>query len=430
MLTSFFNALNSLVGNEEGTFPTQKAISEGKGSVELSEERRLCYVAMTRAKTHLVLTWRREVSYFAGSTFKTKDADRSRFLRILVSKRDGGKKPRATSSSGLGQRSQTQMKKKQKNLNALTKRELHSEANRYLSTNPTTGLRPKQRQVRSQPPSKDIHSVTKQAIQSGTDKYVAVDPITGLRPRQRQVSSQQSPDKDINAVAKRGVSDANQSIAIDPITGLRPMQRQVSKKPPLRSKDVKPVIKREIHSAAISYPAANARAASKKSWDDWEPSTKKKPIEEIPKIRPMVPNQANVKSVPPNFASPQATRRSYSTQMQQSSNGQREMVPPPRRRETAMPSNRMRNKNSTPSSHPQRKPRNIVGELPPDLDSTMFFPVGSAVKHNFYGRGIVQNPPKTDYADFAEKMLVRVKFSDGDGEWNVPMETVAHTFDA
>ncbi len=37
-----------LVGNEEGTFPTQKAIAEGEKSIELSEERRLCYVAMTR----------------------------------------------------------------------------------------------------------------------------------------------------------------------------------------------------------------------------------------------------------------------------------------------------------------------------------------------------------------------------------------------
>ena len=42
-----------LVGNEEGTFPTQRSIAEGEGSIELSEERRLCYVAMTRAKVCL-----------------------------------------------------------------------------------------------------------------------------------------------------------------------------------------------------------------------------------------------------------------------------------------------------------------------------------------------------------------------------------------
>ena len=286
------------------------------------------------------------------------------------------------------------MKKKQGNLNSMTKRELHSEANRYLSTSPTTGLRPKQRQVRSQPPSgNDLHAVTKQAIQSEADKYVAVDPMTGLRPRQRQVSNQPPSGKEFSSVTKLG-----------------------------------------IHSAATNYPEANARAAPKKSWDDWEPSTQKKPIKEIPKIRPVVPNkgahmQANVNSSPPNFTRPQATRRSYSDQPQRN-NGQREMISPPRRREPEIPSNRMRNNNSAPSSSSQRKPRDIVGELPPDLDSTMFFPVGSAVKHKFHGRGIVQDPPKTDYAEFAEKLLVRVKFSDGDGEWNVPMESVVHTFDA
>eukprot|EP00984_Skeletonema_dohrnii_P035783 scaffold35966_cov211-Skeletonema_dohrnii-CCMP3373.AAC.1 len=423
-----------LVGNEEGTFPTQKAISEGKGSVELSEERRLCYVAMTRAKTHLVLTWRREVSYFAGSAFKTKDADRSRFLRILVSKRDGGKKPKATSSTGLGQRSQTQMKKKQGNLNSMTKRELHSEANRYLSTSPTTGLRPKQRQVRNQPSTKDIPSATKQGFHSEANEPVAIDPITGLRPKQRQLRSQPPPGNDLHAVTKQAIqSEADKYVAVDPMTGLRPRQRQVSNQPP-SGKEFSSVTKRGIHSAATNYPAPNARAAPKKSWDDWEPSTQKKPIKEIPMIRPVVRNtgahmQANVNSSPPNFTRPQATRRSYSDQPQRK-NGQREMASPPRRREPEIPSNRMRNNNSAPSSSSQRKPRDIVGELPPDLDSTMFFPVGSAVKHKFHGRGIVQDPPKTDYAEFAEKLLVRVKFSDGDGEWNVPMESVVHTFDA
>lgn len=387
---------NSLVGNEEGTFPTQKAISEGEGSVELSEERRLCYVAMTRAKTHLVLTWRREVSYFAGSSFKTKDADRSRFLRILVSKRDGGKKPKASSSTGVGQSSQAQMKNQRKNLNSFTKRELHSEANKYLSTDPTTGLRPKQRQVRNQPPDKDLPSVTKQGLHSDANQYVAIDPITGLRPRQRQASNQPPPSRDFKAVTKRG-----------------------------------------LHSEATNNPAVNSRAAPKKSWDDWEPSSQKKPIKEIPKIRPSVPNtgvnkQANAKSSSPNFTSLQATRRSYPDQLQRN-NGHREITSPPRRKEPERPPNGMRNNKAIPSpTRAQSKPRNdMIGELPPDMDSTMFFPVGSAVKHKFHGRGIVQDPPQTtDYAEFAEKLLVRVKFSDGGGEWDVPMESVVHTFDA
>ena len=141
--------------------------------------------------------------------------------------------------------------------------------------------------------------------------------------------------------------------------------------------------------------------------------------------------QANTNPAPPKLSSPQTTMRSYSTQQQQRSNGQRGMVTPTRRREPEVSpsSTRMRNNSSDSSSRPQRNTRNIVGELPPDLDSTMFFPVGSTVKHKFHGRGIVLDPPQKDYAEFAEKMLVRVKFSDGDGEWDVPMESVAHTFD-
>jgi ATP-dependent exoDNAse (exonuclease V) beta subunit len=79
-----------VVGNEDGTFPTSRAIQEGEGSVPLEEEKRLCYVAMTRAKTHLVMTWRREVTGFANWSdegFKTQDKERSRFLDALVSKK-------------------------------------------------------------------------------------------------------------------------------------------------------------------------------------------------------------------------------------------------------------------------------------------------------------------------------------------------------
>ena len=75
-----------LIGNEEGTFPTQRAIAAGKGSIELEEERRLCFVAMTRAKTNLILTWRKSVDVFRGQGggVSTISTDRSRFLNALV----------------------------------------------------------------------------------------------------------------------------------------------------------------------------------------------------------------------------------------------------------------------------------------------------------------------------------------------------------
>lgn len=350
-----------LVGNEEGTFPTQKAISEGEGSVELSEERRLCYVAMTRAKTHLVLTWRREVSYFAGAAFKTKDADRSRFLRILVSKQGSGKKPSSSRSTALGQSSQGQTKNRKKDLISKTKRELLSEANAYLKTNSITGLRPKpkQRQVRKQPLSNDTNTATKRGFH--TTATIEADPTTGLRPKQRsQLSSMKS-----DSTVTRG-----------------------------------------LHTAVNSDTDA-----PKKLWNDWEPSDEKKPINTTPKIR----QRMNIKPSSQNTAA--GTRR----------NGHRREIDLPRRRELSMPPP----PNGVQNGIQRNKSRNdFAGELPPDgMDSTLFFPVGSAVKHKFHGKGIVQDPPKADYAEFAEKMLVRVKFLDGDGEWDLPMESVAHTFD-
>ena len=53
-----------LVGMEEGIFPGYKSVGEPK---ELEEERRLCYVGITRAKEHLFMTCSRQRTIF-GST--------------------------------------------------------------------------------------------------------------------------------------------------------------------------------------------------------------------------------------------------------------------------------------------------------------------------------------------------------------------------
>jgi DNA helicase-2/ATP-dependent DNA helicase PcrA len=77
-----------LVGNEDGTFPTQQAIQEGDGSVVLEEEKRLCYVAMTRAKTELIMSWRKEVNVFTAKGIRTEERKLSRFLEILLKKKN------------------------------------------------------------------------------------------------------------------------------------------------------------------------------------------------------------------------------------------------------------------------------------------------------------------------------------------------------
>ena len=88
-----------VVGNEDGTLPTIQAIMEGEGSVVLEEEKRLCYVAMTRAKTELFLTWRKEVPIFTTDGIKKVAKKRSRFLDVLVAKKGGSNGSESTSGN-------------------------------------------------------------------------------------------------------------------------------------------------------------------------------------------------------------------------------------------------------------------------------------------------------------------------------------------
>jgi len=79
-----------MIGMEEGIFPHSRALLEPK---ELAEERRLCYVGMTRAKERLTLVFAEQRQLFGETQFNS----RSRFLDDI---------PQAlvehTSSSGVG----------------------------------------------------------------------------------------------------------------------------------------------------------------------------------------------------------------------------------------------------------------------------------------------------------------------------------------
>lgn len=65
-----------LVGMEEGIFPGHQSIGEPK---ELEEERRLCYVGITRAKQYLFLTCAKQRTIFGSTTFNSP----SRFLQEI-----------------------------------------------------------------------------------------------------------------------------------------------------------------------------------------------------------------------------------------------------------------------------------------------------------------------------------------------------------
>ena len=300
-----------LVGNEEGTFPTQRSIAEGEGSIELSEERRLCYVAMTRAKTHLVLTWRREVSFFAGAAFKTRDGNRSRFLDALVSKQGskqgtgGRQNPRQTvKGNNISSRKSSMKPPSNNDLGSMTKRQLHSEANRYLAGN--------------------------------------------------------------------------------------------------------------------------------KSWDSWEPSSSTKLIGKTPTIKQNFHTRGldRRQVVPSSQTQTKTILRNNNDRRQVPSSLQNQNRPRPTSRQPARATNQRQTPSSIRSTNHNRTGRTMSspgGDAPPDcMDSTLFFPVGSSVKHKLHGKGTVLTPPKAD-AEFVEKMLVRVQFLD-DMEWDLPMTGLCMDF--
>ena len=66
-----------MVGIEEETLPHKKTISQGE---DISEERRLCYVGITRAQESLIMTYCKQIKLFGKETPRMK----SRFLNDLT----------------------------------------------------------------------------------------------------------------------------------------------------------------------------------------------------------------------------------------------------------------------------------------------------------------------------------------------------------
>jgi len=71
-----------IIGAEEGVFPHSRSVDEGN----LEEERRLCYVGITRAERHLYLTYARTRSLFGSRSYNMP----SRFLDELPAELTAG----------------------------------------------------------------------------------------------------------------------------------------------------------------------------------------------------------------------------------------------------------------------------------------------------------------------------------------------------
>ncbi len=85
-----------LVGMEEGIFPGYKSIGEEK---ELEEERRLCYVGITRAREKLFMTCAKQRTIFGSTSFNNV----SRFIKEIPAQMlDGYEELEQSSNQGFG----------------------------------------------------------------------------------------------------------------------------------------------------------------------------------------------------------------------------------------------------------------------------------------------------------------------------------------
>ena len=298
-----------LVGNEEATFPTQRAIMEGNGSIELDEERRLCYVAMTRAKTHLIMTWRREVTTFFGQGFKVNKPERSRFLDALMAKK--GTKD-----------------------------------------------------------AKNDPSATKPRAGSSRRKDPLALPIIAKGVPTTRAGASTEPDADY--AAKKAAYD-----------------RRMAKN--------------------MLLEKAEARA-EKEKWSNYHASKRSGTASTSPRDRtpPGRTTRSGVSAMPKSAQTPttgasERGRRAISTRSSIPIGGQS----PVKRRSPDPPPPR---KTSTPRSNSLREEKRPERDAapPPEMDSTMFFPIGSGVKHVIHGEGKVVTP-----SEGQDTMMVNVKFESG-----------------
>lgn len=283
------------------------------------------------------------MSFFAGSSLKTKDANRSRFLDVLVSKK-GGK----TKSAPGKTKSNSNFPPKNNNL-------ANSPTNQFGSNN-----------------RRSFHS------ESGRDPF----------------------------------NNENSTPRVNPPANRSNVQFGSSNTKTIYSESGRDTIVKK------STPTK-----TRNSWDDWTPSQQRKPVQEIPTIRP-------TKLVSTDQRQTMPSSQMINRKMQNDFVPKQTNRPENSRAPTFRP---MQNEQSNrPKEHTQSSTTNnrssFRSEPPPPTDSTLFFPVGSGVKHFVHGKGIVQPPPPGDNV-FAESMLVRVLFENDKVEFDMPMDSMRHTYD-
>jgi DNA helicase-2/ATP-dependent DNA helicase PcrA len=365
-----------VVGNEEGTLPSNRAIQEGEDSIELAEEKRLCYVAMTRAKTQLCMTWRKEVTNFASwsdSGPQKSQKDRSRFLDALVSKKSGGGKSGPVPKRRKGPINVDQMLLQKRNYS--TERAI------------TEGRRAVGESKQKARPSRDY------ATRSATPRNNNNDRVLPSR------------DSNTPTASQRANSD-------------RP-------RPP-RERTTSPVSRRQNDDSAYLRDTEKRYVGDQRNGEN---RSLDRPAQARPRVAPQQPANGassprkNIRPPEPhgkiaqggNPSNTNAGRNSGSRELKAKLSREVVVRKPSQTQKsaTSVSPGAIRQPQDTPqgtSTSPKATTKPTSPERG-DFDSTWLFPIGSSVTHKNFGKGTVLEPPSSG-AD--KDMLVRVTFQNSE----------------
>jgi DNA helicase II / ATP-dependent DNA helicase PcrA len=380
-----------LVGNEDGTFPTSQAIQEGEGSVTLEEEKRLCYVAMTRAKTELMMTWRKEVKMFTANGVRTVERKRSRFLDILVGKKTITK----GDAGGFKHKAGDRFKSQSSNDNEYCDDDGDNDDDKYVDRPPSRrnefGSPIKQssssRSSRAFPPPPSSYSTSSRrdfgsTSSTGPSQRKVTPSVSELQPWRTTSppasSYSTSTRRDLGSTANAGPS--NRQVTTSSAAEPQPWRTQgwesvmANAPPPL------PVSQKKRRPTPATSSSENL--------ENWSPHLghESKDLPRRSSSPPMTPSRSAIPS----------TYQQQPVQQQQQQparfNGQAASLTP----------------KATKPVLPQRR-----AAAKTSMDSTWFFPVGTTVHHVRHGKGLVLEPPAKAQT-IATDLPVLVQFhSDG-----------------
>ena len=343
-----------VVGNEEGTLPSGLAIQEGENSVELEEEKRLCYVAMTRAKTQLCMTWRKEVTNYASwsdSGSRTSQKDRSRFLDALVSKKS------KTNNNGS-------TIPKRRDVNNGTGRS-NAQPRRNYSTGMTTA-----NETRRCPPVGNVaRQISRSSARSNdSSDFQLASPRRNNNGAYHEVESSHSKGRDSPRQERnRGTQDRSRG---------------------------------KLHNHVVPHDVDRKVVLKKKK-------KKKKSLTSSPELATNLSRGVTTKR-----SSPPQNYRSPSTPPEERRQPQRSFRSSPLS-SRAEPETASITPNTQPAASRRAASRgssSASSSQSAGFDSTWIFPIGSDVTHKSFGKGKVLPPPSSGPD---KEMMVRVEFQNG-----------------